>query len=278
LDTALAFGNCTAAIVSAPAYLHFDITHALLKSGISVLVEKPIAQTICQLDDLYAMARTNGVVLQAGHILRHHPAYHAVKQFVRSGSLGNPLRIVAQRLSKGKVRADEGVVESFGCHDLSLIFDLIDARLVDGRVIGSMEQPRADNNAVIQLDLEGGHSATIILSRVSPTKRQEFVVTGPKGVAIFDDTKPLGNKAEGFIYDIESHNGNYSSVMGLSFTPISLSHSTHLPLSVQVDHFLNQVHLGLVDKADERIARCVVATLEMLRNSQVRIEADQTNE
>jgi predicted dehydrogenase len=64
-----------AASVATPTVNHHEITCALLDRGISVLVEKPIARTVAEADEMIALAAARGDVLQVGHIERFNPAF-----------------------------------------------------------------------------------------------------------------------------------------------------------------------------------------------------------
>ncbi len=65
-------------IVAAPAEAHYDLTAQALRAGKHVLVEKPIAATLAQADELGALAKERGLVLQVGHLERFSAAYQAM--------------------------------------------------------------------------------------------------------------------------------------------------------------------------------------------------------
>jgi predicted dehydrogenase len=83
-----------AAVIAVPTDRHHEVARACLERGVHVLVEKPIASTLEQADDLVALAKENRVVLQVGHVERYNKAFRALAQ-----RMDRPLLIDAERLS-----------------------------------------------------------------------------------------------------------------------------------------------------------------------------------
>src|ERR1700712_993726 len=79
---------CDALIIAAPAEAHHELASAALVAGKHVLVEKPIAATLAQADELAALAKAHGLVLQVGHLERFSAAYGAI-----AGLMTSPLYI-----------------------------------------------------------------------------------------------------------------------------------------------------------------------------------------
>ena len=81
-----------------PTQLHKDFTIAALKAGKHVLVEKPMALTVAECDEMIAAAKQSDRLLMVAHVLRFWPEYVALVEFVKSGALGKPLAATAKRL------------------------------------------------------------------------------------------------------------------------------------------------------------------------------------
>ncbi len=94
MDFAPLLDACDALIVAAPAAAHHALAAAALRAGRHVLVEKPIAATLAQADELAALAAERKLVLQVGHLERFSAAFGAV-----SGQLGAPLYLEATRIA-----------------------------------------------------------------------------------------------------------------------------------------------------------------------------------
>src|SRR5262249_28983186 len=108
------FGQVDAVSVAVPTVLHREVAGAFLARGVSAMVEKPLATSLAEAEELVALARGGGATLQVGHIERFNPALSALD--------GLPLRpkyIAAERLSTYTFRSsDIGVVLDLMSHDL----------------------------------------------------------------------------------------------------------------------------------------------------------------
>jgi len=90
---ALIASGIEAAIISTPNHTHHPIAMALLGAGIHVLVEKPMAVSLAQADEMIALARSRGLVLQVNQTLRFTPHYAFLKDLIAEGTIGKPLHI-----------------------------------------------------------------------------------------------------------------------------------------------------------------------------------------
>ena len=113
-----------AVTVAVPTVMHCEVATAFLAEGIATLVEKPMAGTLAEAEQLAALAHATGAILQVGHIERFNPALQALE-----GLAVRPRYINAERLSTFTFRStDIGVVLDLMIHDLDLILALIGAR------------------------------------------------------------------------------------------------------------------------------------------------------
>lgn len=115
--------GCDALIVAAPAEAHHQLAAAALRGSKHVLVEKPIAATLEEADDLAALSIERGLVLQVGHLEQFSAAHGAV-----AGRMGRPLYIEATRIAPFKTRGtDVSVILDLMIHDLDLILSLVES-------------------------------------------------------------------------------------------------------------------------------------------------------
>ena len=118
--------------VVTPTGTHHAIARDFLGAGVSVLVEKPMASTVEEADDLIRAAAAAGVRLQVGHIERFNPAYVAVRD-----SIKEPAFIEGHRLSPYSFRSTEvSVVLDLMIHDLDLTLDIAGAAAVSQEAAG----------------------------------------------------------------------------------------------------------------------------------------------
>jgi predicted dehydrogenase len=153
-----------AVIVAAPAEAHYDLAAQALRAGKHVLVEKPIAATLAQADELGALARERGLVLQVGHLERFSAAYQAM-----AGKIGAPLYIEATRIAPFKPRGtDVSVILDLMIHDLDLVLGLIDSEIESVDAVGAPVASPYEDIANARLRFRNGAVATITASRISP--------------------------------------------------------------------------------------------------------------
>ena len=155
-----------AAIVATPTSEHFSISMKLLKEGKSILVEKPITETIDQGEELVTMANKNGLILQTGHLERFNPAVEAIENLIKE-----PKFIEVQRLGSFSARSlDIDVVLDLMIHDLDIILALIrdDVKAIKSSGIHVLSEKIDIANA--RLEFESGCIATLTASRVHQGK------------------------------------------------------------------------------------------------------------
>ncbi|MEA2738894.1 MAG: hypothetical protein QOH05_2201 [Acetobacteraceae bacterium] len=153
-----------AVIVAAPAEVHYELAARALRAGKHVLVEKPIAATLAQADELGALAKQGGLVLQVGHLERFSAAYQAM-----SGKIGAPLYIEATRIAPFKPRGtDVSVILDLMIHDLDLVLALIDSEIESVDAVGAPVASPHEDIANARLRFRNGAVATITASRISP--------------------------------------------------------------------------------------------------------------
>ncbi len=158
-----------AVIVAAPADAHHRLTAAALRAGKHVLVEKPIASTVEQAEELRLLARNHGRVLQVGHLERFSAAFQALTGKIGPPSHGAPLYIEATRIAPFKPRGtDVSVILDLMIHDLDLVLALVDSEIESVDAIGAAVASPHEDIANARLRFSNGAVATITASRISP--------------------------------------------------------------------------------------------------------------
>src|ERR1700688_3150573 len=153
-----------AVIVAAPAEAHYALAAQALRAGKHVLVEKPIAATLAQADELGALAKQRGLVLQVGHLERFSAAYQAM-----AGKVGAPLYIEATRIAPFKPRGtDVSVILDLMIHDLDLVLALSYSDIGSIDAVGALVASPHEDIANARLRFRNGAVATITASRISP--------------------------------------------------------------------------------------------------------------
>ena len=164
-----------AGIVATPTSEHFDISMKLLKEGKSVLVEKPITETVEQAEELVSEADKNGLILQIGHLERFNPAVEALENLI-----SEPKFIEVQRLGSFSARSlDIDVVLDLMIHDLDIIMALIKDEVKVIRSSGIHVLSDKIDIANARLEFTSGCIATLTASRVHQGKVRKLRIFEP---------------------------------------------------------------------------------------------------
>ena len=173
-----------AVTVAVPTENHYDAVLEALAAGCHVLVEKPIAATLAQADELVAAAKSARRVLAVGHIERYNPAVLELKRRLDAGQLGPVYQFDAQRLGPFPQRIrDVGVVIDLATHDLDLMRFLTGSEIV--RVYAETRRKvhttREDMVSGL-LRLADGSVGLLQINWLTPTKIRQMTVTGERGM------------------------------------------------------------------------------------------------
>jgi predicted dehydrogenase len=164
-----------AGIVATPTSEHFSISMKLLQEGKSVLVEKPITETVKQAEDLVSIAEKNGLILQIGHLERFNPAVEALENLI-----SEPKFIEVQRLGSFSARSlDIDVVLDLMIHDLDIIMALIKDEVKVIRSSGIHVLSDKIDIANARLEFTSGCIATLTASRVHQGKVRKLRIFEP---------------------------------------------------------------------------------------------------
>jgi len=156
-------GRVDAVSVAVPTVEHARVGCRLLEFGLDVLVEKPMAASLAEADDLLSAASRAGRVLQVGHLERFNPAVVAVMPV-----LNRPLYFEVHRLGIFTPRSlDIDVVYDVMIHDLDILLAFVDAPVVDIKAIGIPVLTDKVDIAHVRLDFASGAVANVTASRVS---------------------------------------------------------------------------------------------------------------
>jgi predicted dehydrogenase len=178
-----AIERCAAVVVASPTVTHHEIATRFLAAGRHVMVEKPIAASIAEAEDLVSQARTRGVVLGVGHVEFYNPAVQAV--LAREP---RPRYLDAQRLSPFTRRSlDIDVILDLMVHDLQLAQALNrSSPVTEVRAVGvPVLSPKVDL-ANVRIQFASGCVATLTASRVSSDRVRKLRLFEPSAYYSID--------------------------------------------------------------------------------------------
>ncbi len=164
------FGAVRAVSVVIPTSAHAAVARQAFARGVDVLLEKPIARTVEEADELTERAAAGGRILQVGHLERFNPGVVAAKAATRS-----PLFFEIHRLGVFSARSlDVDVVFDLMIHDLDLVLWMTDAPVRDVRAVGLPVLSDKVDIANARVEFQNGTVANFTASRVSTEKVRKF--------------------------------------------------------------------------------------------------------
>jgi predicted dehydrogenase len=173
-----------AAVIAVPTVQHHAVAADCLRKGIALLVEKPLASNLEEADELVALARRRGTLLQVGHIERFNPAF---EELCRLKTL-QPKLVHCRRLSPFSGRSlDIGVVLDLMIHDLDLLLALTGAPVcVKVSALGVSLLGGHEDLAEARLAFANGCIAHLTASRVHTGPVRQMEVWAPEGFVAAD--------------------------------------------------------------------------------------------
>jgi predicted dehydrogenase len=268
LDELLADPELDAVVIATHVPSHAALAQRVLGAGRHCFVEKPLAQSVAEAEQVVAAAREAGRVLMVGHLLEYHPGVEQLKAIADSGELGEIHYLYSNRLNLGKLRPDENALWSLGAHDVSVLL-----RLAGGEepsechAFGeSYMQPGIEDVVFCYLRFPSGLAAHLHLSWLDPHKERRFTVVGSKKMATFDDMeieRKLTVYDKGFDQKYESY-GEYVTRSGDIWSPHV---SNEEPLRIECRHFVERIADGGQPRSGADSGLRVVRVLEALQSS-----------
>lgn len=178
-----------AIVIATPAATHFDLVISALKSGKHVLVEKPMARTVDEVEKIGALAKKNNLIAMVGHTFLYNSAVRYLKQLIDSGELGEIRYIYSQRLNLGRIRSDVDALWNFAPHDVSIVQYLLGDPSPISIVRHGMDYVQSGIDDVVFLNIVYPDKvmAHIHVSWLDPLKVRRTIVVGSKKMVVYDD-------------------------------------------------------------------------------------------
>ncbi|HEX2297160.1 MAG TPA: Gfo/Idh/MocA family oxidoreductase, partial [Pseudonocardiaceae bacterium] len=245
-----------AVVVATPPGSHADVALQALQHGRHALVEKPLATTVEDGQEMVDAAAANAVQLMVGHTFEYNAAVWKLKEIIDSGELGRILYIDAARLSLGKYQRDCNVIWDLAPHDISIVSFLLDevprtAWVWAKRHVGLRRDDLGHADvAYLRLDFERAAThAFVHVSWLDPCKVRRVTVVGERKMAVYND---MSDNERIRVYDIgvdpadpddhgEPHAWPVSYRTGDIVSPYVQFNE---PLLVQDSHFVDCIRTG----------------------------------
>jgi predicted dehydrogenase len=232
-----------AIVIATPVRFHYEMAKACLNAGKHAFVEKPMARTGAEGEELVALAKAQGLILMVGHTFLFSPAVRRMKEIIDHGDIGELQYISARRLNLGLFQKDINVAWDLAPHDISIILHLLDEQPVSVSCQGSSHVTRGiEDVTMMYLTFAKNRCAFIQNSWLDPKKVRQMTVVGSQRMIVYDDTEPLEKLK---IYDarveVPPHYDTfaeftYSYHYGDAYVPYIKQDE---PLKLECQHFLD---------------------------------------
>jgi UDP-2-acetamido-3-amino-2,3-dideoxy-glucuronate N-acetyltransferase len=240
-------------VIATPSHTHYALARTALSVGKHVYVEKPMATSAEEAQELERLASELGRVLMVGHLLLYHPAVNRLRQLVADGTLGDIRYIQSDRLNFNLNRSDRNVLWDLAPHDLSMMMYVLGGLEPEAVLSANGHRTSEDDRvdvAHVELRFPGGAGGHIHNSWVHPAKHVRLVVRGSERMAILDDTLTIG-KLRLFEQDEKG------KLLEESPEYLSLE-----PLKLECQHFINCIRFGMAPKTGGLNGNSVVRIIE----------------
>jgi predicted dehydrogenase len=177
-----------AVAIATPVATHGLLTAAALKAGKHVLVEKPLATSVREAEELVRLADSAGLTLMVDHTFVYSPAVRRIKEIMDSGELGEIYYIDSVRINLGLVQNDVNVLWDLAPHDLSIVDFLLGGLPRSVAAMGSCHT-RAGQEDVAYLNLDFGNNllASFHVNWLSPVKVRHLIIGCSNKGLVYND-------------------------------------------------------------------------------------------
>jgi len=255
-----------AVIIATPVRFHHSMAKASLLAGKHTFIEKPMASSAAECEELVQIAEERGLVLMIGHTFLYSPAVRKIKEIVDLGDIGEIRYISSRRLNLGLFQKDINVAWDLAPHDISIILHILEEVPVSVNCRGEAHiTPGIEDVTNIHLTFRKHRSALIQSSWLDPRKVREMTIVGSKRMIVYDDVAPLEKiKIFDVRVEVPPHYDSfaefqYSYHYGDVYAPYLKQEE---PLKVECQHFLDCIRNGTTPLTNGRRGLELVKILE----------------
>jgi predicted dehydrogenase len=261
-----------AVCIATPVSTHYRLVLEALRAGKHVLVEKPVAASVQEAEEIVAEGERLNRVVMVGHTFEYNPAVEAIKEIISNGELGEIYYINGTRVNLGLFQPDINVVWDLAPHDISILLYILG--LVPEKVSarGGMYVQRKKgihDVAYLSIYFPNGVLADIRVSWLDPCKIRRYTVVGSEKMLVYDDIAEekiliydKGVDVPAYSDTVEEFHLSYRYGDVLPY-PVEWNE----PLRVECQHFLQCIREGTEPRSSGKVGLRVVRVLEAAQRS-----------
>jgi len=285
-DCMLNGAGLDALIIATPVRHHYALAKASLLAGKHTLIEKPMAASAEECEELIQIAKGHGLVLMVGHTFLYSTPVQKITEIVRAGDIGEIRYINSRRLNLGLFQKDINVAWDLAPHDISIILHVLDEPPLTVNCQGNAHvTPGVEDVTNISLSFRHKRFATIQSSWLEPRKVREMTIVGTRRMIVYDD---LQTHEKIRIYDVRVERPphydtfadfHYSYHYGDSYIPHIRQEE---PLKAECQHFLDCIESGARPMTGGHegleLVRILEAASASLKNRGAPVSLDQSHD
>ncbi len=255
-----------ALVVATAAHTHYAMAKQSLLAGKHTFIEKPMATSSAECEELVQIAAEKRLTLMVGHTFLYSAPVRKIRDIVKAGDIGDIRYISARRLNLGLFQKTINVAWDLSPHDISIILYIMDCSPERVNCYGNSHVTKGIEDVTnMSLTFKNGMFATIQSSWLDPRKVRDMTIVGSRRMIVYDDMQPLEKIR---IYDTRVETPphydtfaefQYSYHYGDSYIPYVKQEE---PLKVECQHFLDCIRSGQTPLTNGRHGTEVVKILE----------------
>jgi predicted dehydrogenase len=260
-----------AVAIATPIHLHFEMAKKTLQAGKHTLIEKPMACSTQECEELVAHAQKQNLTLMVGHTFIYSSSVRKIKEIINHGELGEIQYVSSRRLNLGLFQKDINVAWDLAPHDLAIILYVLDEAPVSVNCQGKAHMTEGIEDVTnMTLTFVNGAIALIQSSWLDPNKIRETTIVGKRRMLVYDDTEPnekikiYDKRVETPPYYDSFAEFQYSYHYGDMYCPYIKQEE---PLKVECQHFLDCIKSGAKPESSGTEGLKVVQILEAASKS-----------
>lgn len=265
-DEMVAREDIDAVIIATSVHTHYPMAKKALLAGKHTFIEKPMARSVAECEELVQLSERLGLTLMVGHTFLYSAPVRRIREIIENGDIGEIRYISARRLNLGLFQKDINVAWDLAPHDISVILYILGELPQSVNCRGNSHVTRGiEDVTTMCLNFRRRIFACVQNSWLDPRKVREMTIVGSRRMIVYDDVQPIEKIR---IYDMRvetpAHYDSfaefqYSYHYGDSYIPFVKQEE---PLKSEAQHFLDCIHGGTQPLTSGRHGLDVVRVLE----------------